>query len=166
MSCPNGNTEIAGRLLEYCAGKLAAEHARRVEAHLGECAACREFAARQTVVWKSLDEWEAPPVSAAEFDRRLYGRIQAYVPWWDRFLRPLRPALAYGVPLTAAAGLVIVATLLSQRPAELKPAPVPESAQVQMETASPEQVQRALDEMEMLRDLNRLVHSDSPESRM
>jgi anti-sigma factor RsiW len=165
MKCPMEKGESAELLLDYCSRRLDAARERELEGHIRSCAGCREFVARQRAVWNALDGWEAPPVSA-DFDRRLYGRIQEQVSWWDLVRRPLRPVLLRrGLPIAVTAGLVIVAGLLFQGPAELPAPTAPKSAKV-MEGVSADQVERAVDDMEMLRDLNRLVRADNPESKM
>ncbi len=164
MRCPIETPESAEILLAYCSGKLGKESLGGLEAHLRTCPACAGFVRRQRAVWDALDGWEAPPVSV-DFDRRLYGRLQEGVSWWDLVTRPFRPLMIRrGLPIAAAAGLLVVAGLLSQRPANVPPSRAPVSAVV--ETASPEQMQRALDDMEMLRELNRLVRADGMESTM
>ncbi len=155
------------RLVEYSAGRLDAVGSRRVEAHLHTCAACRQFVAEQNELWETLDRWKADPVSA-DFDRRLYCRIQEQTSWWEYIFRPLRPLLVrQGLPITAVAALVVVAGLLSQSP-QRPFAPVQKVVpQVsQMEPPAPDQVDRALDDMEMLRELNRLVHAEAPDSKI
>jgi anti-sigma factor RsiW len=147
-------------LLEYTAGRLEACEASALEAHLESCTRCREFARSQKMVWQALEAWEAEPVSM-DFDRRLFARIErAPVSWWARLTGQV---MRHGVPLAAAAGVIILAGLML-RPAVTPVAPPPESAQV--EVLGPEQVQSALDDMEMLRDFNHLVRADSAEPRM
>ena len=63
MHCPIENRDTAEILLGYCAQKLDAKTAAVLEAHIEICPACREFAEAQKAVWKSLDAWEAAPVS-------------------------------------------------------------------------------------------------------
>jgi anti-sigma-K factor RskA len=108
-----------------------------------------------------MEEWALAPVSM-DFDRRLYQRIERQTSWWSRVTHSLNPLFRNAVPLAAAAGVVIMAGLLMERPAG-KPtvAAVEESAQV--ETLQPEQVEHALDDMEMLRDFNSLVRADNAE---
>ena len=65
-------------LLAHTSRKLDAERAAVLEEHLANCPACREYAAAQFAVWEALDAWEAPEVSA-DFDRRLYARIDEEV---------------------------------------------------------------------------------------
>jgi anti-sigma factor RsiW len=164
MRCPIETQEHAEWLLAYCSRSLDAQRLAILEEHMRECPACREFAARQRTVWEALDTWEAAPVSM-DFDRRLYQRIQQEVSWWDLLMRPFRPLLfRQGLPIVATAGLVLMAGLLFQHPANVPPSAVPESAQV--EAMPPEQVQHALDEMEMIREFNRLVRPDTAESKM
>jgi anti-sigma factor RsiW len=144
--------ENAGLLLDYAAGKLKADVRTQMDRHIAVCPACREFAGGQQKVWRALEDWEPAEVSM-DFDRRLYARIEQNVPWWTRLLQPLNPLFRHSVPIAAAAGLVIMAGLLMNRPAV---APItPASAQV--ESLQPEQLQNALDDMEMLREFNHLV---------
>jgi hypothetical protein len=135
-----------------------------LEEHMRNCASCREFAHGQKAVWEFLDTWEAAPVSP-DFDRRLYQRIEKEVSWWDLLLRPFRPVLfRQGLPIAATAGLVLVAASLFQHPSSVPRSASPESAQV--EAMPPEQVEHALDEMETMREFNRLVRPETADPRM
>jgi len=161
MNCPMEAREGPETLLEYTAGRLEARAAAEMEAHIESCARCREFARGQQAVWQALEAWEAEPVSM-DFDRRLFARIeQTPVSWWTRLMGPV---MHHAMPIAAAAGVMVFAGLMLQRPAIEPVAPVQESAQV--ETLGPEQVETALDDMEMLRDFNHLVRPDASEPRM
>jgi hypothetical protein len=130
--------------------------------HLRECPECAAFASAQRSVSAALDLWEAPPVSA-DFDRRLYQRIEQEVPWWDFLVRPFRPlAGPRWLPVAAAAGLMIAVGLWVERPGET-PIVVPASAQVQ--ALPPEQAADALQEMQVMQEFSNLIHSDA-EPRM
>ena len=153
MNCPMESGGNAGHLLDYAAGKLKAGARAQMERHIAACPACREFAGGQRAVWQALDVWEPAAVSM-DFDRRLYARIERQVSWWTRLTRPLNPLFRHAMPVAAAAGVVIMAGLLLNRPAAMPVAPE-QSAQV--EALQPEQVEHALDDMEMLRELNHLV---------
>lgn len=164
MNCPIQTQENPELLLAYSAGKLDAQHRAMVQAHLEACADCREFAGGQRKVWEALDAWEAAPVSL-DFDRRLYERIEKEVSWWDLLMRPFRPLmLRQGLPVAATAALVLAAGLLLQRPVTVAPKAAPQSAQV--ESLAPEQVESALDEMEMMREFNRLVRVDAADPKL
>jgi anti-sigma factor RsiW len=157
MNCPieERHPEI---LVAYVAGELAAETARALERHVGGCAACRPVVAGQSAVWKTLDAWGAPPVSP-DFDRRLYRRIDedARRPWWERLVRPFRlMPLRQVLPLTACAGLLLVAGLLLQNPGII--APVAEHR----EAVRANQVENTLDDLDLLRQFGA---ADSAESR-
>jgi anti-sigma factor RsiW len=154
MNCPLESGGNAGHLLDYAAGKLKAEARAQMERHIAGCPACRAFAGGQQAVWRALDAWEPAAVSM-DFDRRLYARIDQQASWWTRLTRPLDPLFRHALPIGAAAGVVLVAGLLMNRPAAIAVAPVEESAQV--ETLQPEQVEHALDDIEMLRELNQMV---------
>ena len=168
MNCPLESRENAQLLLDYCARKLDAESETGLERHIATCGACREFAHRQRTVWEALDAWEAAPVSA-DFDRRLYGRIEAQVSWWDLLLRPFRSpwnavALRRTVAATAAACLLLMAGILLAHPA-ISPAPVP-CYMAQVDSVQPEQVERTLDAMEMLSEFSRHVRTENPDSKL
>jgi anti-sigma factor RsiW len=148
----------AGFLLDYAAGKLKADARTQMEQHLESCTACREFAGAHQTVWQALEDWEPADVSL-DFDRRLYARIEQDVPWWSRLLRPLNPLFRHSMPIAAAAGVVIMAGLLMNRPAAPPSTPASQSAQV--EALQPEQLEHALDDMEMLREFNQLLPVDA-----
>jgi len=165
MRCPIETRESAEVLLAYCGRTLDAETAAVLERHMKTCAACREFVSGQRAVWEVLDGWNAAPVSP-DFDRRLYQRIEREVSWWDLLIRPLRPLLVrQGLPIAAAVGVMIMAGVMLDRPAVTPAAPQQDNAQVQMESLRPDQVEHALDDMDMLRDFSRLMRPDAPDSK-
>jgi anti-sigma factor RsiW len=142
---------------------LDGETAAAIEAHVHACPACARILAGQRSVSEALDLWEAPPVSA-DFDRRLYRRIEQEVPWWDFLLRPFRPRLgARFLPITAAAGLLVAAGLWIERPGEV-PAPASRSAQV--DALPPDQAASALEDMQMVQEFSNLVRQDSADPRL
>ncbi len=101
----------------------------------------------------ALDLWEATAVSA-DFDRRLYRRIEQDAPWWSFLFRPQRL-----VPAGVAAAVVIGAGLWLGQPG-ITPAPRTAAVEIQ-----PEQAEDALHEMQMLEEFNRLVRADLPADR-
>jgi hypothetical protein len=128
------------------------------------CPACREFASGQRAVWEALDAWEAAPVTL-DFDRRLYRRIDREVSWWQLLVRPFRPALVrQGLPIAAAACLLVMAGVLLQHPAGAPPASQPQSAQV--EVLQPDQVEPALEAMHLLGEFSYRVRGDAADSKM
>jgi anti-sigma factor RsiW len=157
--------ESADLLLRFAAGRLDPEAGARIERHLLACASCREFAAGQRAVWDALDAWETAPVSP-DFDRRLYRRIESEGAWWARLMAPFRPApIRRGLPVAAAACFALVAGIMVvDRSPGVRPPP--RKASVQVESLRPDQVESALEEMEMLREINGLVRPDSAPSAM
>jgi len=156
MNCPIETLENAEVLLAYCARTLDPETTLILERHLAVCPMCKEFQHKQQAVWEALDAWEAMPVSP-DFNRRLYQRIEAeaQTSWWTRITRPLRPAfgpglLSRGVPLAATLCLLVLAGVILQRPDDVV-APEGLASDARMESIQPEQVERTLDEMELLR---------------
>ena len=152
MRCPIETQENAELLLSYSARRLDPESTSILEAHMERCPACREFRDGQRALWEALDEWEARPVSP-DFDRRLYRRIdeQDRMSWWAHIFGPLRPAfLRPALPLAATACLVVVAGFLTVEPGRIAAPVAVESQQVR----EAEQVERALDDLEMLRQFD------------
>jgi anti-sigma factor RsiW len=158
MICPLDDGENAQQLLDYCTRKLDRPTAEILEKHMAICPACREFAAQQRAVWEALDGWEAEPVSA-DFDRRLYRRIEEQVSWWQRLTRPLRPLASHWNVAASAAGVFVVLAaglLLNQRPAAVVERPNNDTAQVDVQ-----QVEHALDAMDLLSDFDHRVKAGS-----
>jgi anti-sigma factor RsiW len=149
MQCPVRNAEHAEILLDYCAGKLAPESLASFESHLEKCGECKEFCSRQVSAWTALDAWEAEPVSE-KFDSALYARIEAFEnrSWWKRLA--WRPALSLG-----AAGAAMAVALLVQAPVHQPKVAVPSVHETtRVETVEPEQLERTLEDLEMLKQLS------------
>jgi len=162
--CPIETEETSELLLQYCAGRLDAETARILERHIGECAACRRMFEEQQQVWRALDDWEALPVTA-DFDRRLYGRIdrEGVQPWWRRLSTPLRPLVAHrGLAVAAAACLMLAAGLMVRHP-EL---PAAVSGEARAEAVQADQVEKTLQDMELLYSLHMEAAGSTQSSAM
>jgi hypothetical protein len=151
MRCPIESQENLELLLDYGSsrGRPAGPLAEAFREHLENCSACRQAVAGQQQVRTALDIWEAPAVSLS-FNRQLYARIEEPVTWSDRvreaLSRPLQILLLWkGVPVVAAAGLVLVVGILLQHQQPAKP-----FESIAVEGAQAEQVVHALDDMEML----------------
>jgi anti-sigma factor RsiW len=166
MKCPIETRENSELLLAYCARKLDPETTISLERHLAQCPSCREYQARQQAVWEAMDAWEAMPVSA-DFNRRLYRRIEeeAQTSWWSKLMRPLRPMfgpglLSRGLPLAATLCLLVMAGALLQRSDNLVVPGDRDMSEVRLESVQPDEVERALDDMDMLRTI-RVTAADS-----
>ena len=157
MKCPIETGENS-ELLAYSEEKLEAARAAILKRHVEECTACREFVAGQRAVWSALDAWE-PPAISADFDQRLYRLLNEPEPdgWWQRWLRPV---LAHkSMPLAAAACLVVIVGLVMVKPSERS-----RMAQGQPgQTLQADQVEHALDDIEMLGDFTRSSRADAGE---
>lgn len=163
MKCPM-ETREKEVLLAYSFRKLDAAVLSLLESHVETCSACREFVQAQRAVSDALDAWQAAPVSA-DFDRRLYQRIDQQVTWFERIMRPFQSlAVRRAIPIAASAGVVLMAGLLIQRTPM-----TPQGSQrdtAQMEALQPEQLVLALDEMDTLSQLSRPVHAEGSDSAM
>lgn len=160
MNCPMESQESSALLLAFSSNRLDPDRAVPVQRHVETCSACQQFLAGQAAVWEALDMWKPEPVSA-DFDRRLYQRIDQHVSWWDLLLRPFRPAtLSQGLPIAAAAGVLIMAGLLLNRPA-VEPVSLPQQS-AQVEALPADQVEHAVDDMETLNQFNHLMMRSEP----
>jgi hypothetical protein len=152
MRCPIETQDNADLLLSYSARRLNPESTAILEAHMEVCPKCREFRDGQRTLWEALDQWEPRPISA-DFNRRLYRKIeeQEQLGWWARIFGAGRPMfLRPAPPLAATAFLVLVAGLfVVDYPGRIV-TPAAETPQVR----EVEQVERTLEDMEMLREFN------------
>jgi len=129
-------------LLDYVAGSLNAAQAAGFERHAKECSRCDALLASQAAVWRGLDEWKPEPVSAG-FNRELWRRIDAEAapPLWSalRFWKQL-------APLVAVLALVVTGYMLDHRAQQAVTAP----AAVTVSTSEADQLERALDDLQLL----------------
>jgi anti-sigma factor RsiW len=154
-------------LLDYCAGKLDVDQTVMLERHLSVCPECAQVSKSLHSVWEALDQWHAPEVSA-DFDRRLYARIEqqgtlpSYRQWLNQICDLLfRPA----VPLGIAAGLLVL-TAIRHQPVPTSvplsaPAAVNQSAEVTFSETEADQMEKTLDDLEMLHQFD--AHPEEPE---
>jgi len=154
MDCPIKTQEDTNWLLDYTAGRLRGERAAQFARHVETCGDCAGFVNAQQVVWNALDQWEPEAVSL-DFDRRLYRRIEESRPssgfpgMVRRLFHPLQPLWRPVVPLAAACLLVVAGVMLHAPQAVIAPA----DGTARVEKVEPEQVERTLDDMQMLREL-------------
>jgi anti-sigma factor RsiW len=143
MGCPIEGDEGEELILAYGARTLAPEQQIELERHLETCGSCREKAEAQRAVWSALDAW-TPTVVSPNFDERLFRRIasEEQSAWWQRLIAvnwSWRPA----VPVAVACAALIAAFLL-------KSPALRTEAQPKLQI---EQVEHALDDMDMLKQL-------------
>ncbi len=134
-------------VVAYAARTLAPEQEAALERHLELCAKCRELAVAQRAVWSALDAWAPMPVSS-NFDERLFQCIEMdrQGAWWRRWL-PVNWSWRPAVP-AAVACAALIAAFLVKSPVLRPAAHAPHQAGPQIE-----QVEHALDDMEMLGQL-------------
>ena len=150
MRCPvqNGSPDI---LLDYCARRLSPEAASILVQHMALCLDCRRVAEAQEAVWSALDNWKPAPISD-DFDERLYARITADErrSFWRRVFGDRlswKPALPLAAGCVAMA-LAVMVSIPGQGPLA---SPVEE---VRVESIEPEQLERAVEDMDMLRQFS------------
>ena len=163
MSCPLESGENAELFLDYCARRLNPDAAAVLERHIALCPRCRRFRDEQETVWRALDSWEALPASR-EFDGRLYEKIDGAsgAGWWRRLGSPLRPFLVGpAIPVAAAAGLILVASFLFHRSGGFAP---PGGPPARMEMVDAEQVDKTLEDIEMLDQFGSVLKGEGESS--
>jgi len=143
-------------IVGYTAQTLDPDAAIAFERHLKLCSRCHRLAAQQRAVWSALDDWQ-PHVVSADFDqrlaqriadsRRLFARLCAFARWiW-------RPAL----PLAICAVLAVL-FLLRDGPTGGRAVDARSSARIE------QQVEHALDDMDMLKQIGEDVTVDRTSS--
>jgi anti-sigma factor RsiW len=159
MGCAIQDREAAGLLLSYCAGTLPPEQVPPVERHIENCPGCRQWVGAQSALWQNLDDWKAPEVSR-DFNRRLYQRIEQeernrnpLAQWFQCFASRWTPFPWRTAMPVAAACAVLVAALVIQPPSFLRSQNRDESS-ARMERIDAEQVERTLDDLDMLKQLS------------
>lgn len=161
MQCPLQDKAASEVLVDYCSRKTDAKTTALLERHIADCAACRTFAEAQKSVWKALDCWDDVEISA-DFNRRLYAKIDALEKssWWTRvwsgrgreLLSPFgwRPAMPLATAcLTLALAFLLYSPSQRQQPVEQK-----SSQQVMKELVDLDQVEKTLDDIDMLKQLS------------
>ncbi|MGH9668194.1 MAG: anti-sigma factor family protein [Bryobacteraceae bacterium] len=151
MFCPSGEQDGAAVLVDYCAHSLDPETERKVEAHLRECAPCRELARSQQAVCDALGEWSPAEISP-DFDRQVFGRIERHesAGWLHGLFRPV-------LPLAGACAALLAALLLQSPSGAIHTAP-----QARVEKVDIEQAERALDDLHMLAQFSSTTLPNSP----
>ncbi len=151
MTCIHTHKRGMETLLDYCAGRLAAEQAEALEKHARECGDCRALLAAQTNLWTALDQLEAPEISA-DFDARLYARLNrekapsAWRALYDRIVLSDFMAGSWKPALVGVAGAAVLAIgLLVHAPHAQDSA-----AQVRPDSVDVEQLEVTLQDLEML----------------
>lgn len=167
MKCPTQNEETAGVLLEYCSGRLKGQALQGLARHVAVCEACGEFVAGQQKVLALLDAWESAPIGQA-FDRRVFERIDAYErqSLWHRIVEAAHQLMQRPiVPVVAAACVVLVATAV----VELRPVQTQHQEKqltgAAVERVDFEQVERTLEDLEMLREFDTSQLAETSQKR-
>ena len=151
MNCPLKTGEGTEVFVSYSARTLPAETEEALREHLKTCPDCRRTAEAQCAVWSALDAWRPAAVSS-NFDEKLYARIAAEEQkrGWRRVLDnslsmdwSWKPAM----PVAAACAALLAAFLLKS------PAPQPQPQVSVQPKVDIEQVERALDDIDMLKQL-------------
>lgn len=156
MLCPMQNGEGGDYLLDYSAGRLDATRKSVVEHHLQVCADCAAFVESQRALWTALDDWEQIDISP-DFNRRLYRQID----FEELNHSPLAKAVSWArsrwTPLTwkqgvsaAAVCAALLVALLIEVPRSARKEPAPDGIRPRAEKVDLEQVETALEDLEML----------------
>jgi hypothetical protein len=167
MQCPIQNDEAAGFLLDYCAQKLDAGRTAAVEDHLRICPSCRELVDAQKAMWDTLDAWDGM-VASPDFNRRLYARVEAeesrgILAKWTSVLVARWQFMAWRPAVRVAlACATVVAALWIQAPGN--PALDREEPQAKVERVDVEQVERTLQDLDMLKQLSPQVAPEANSS--
>jgi anti-sigma factor RsiW len=98
--------DVRPQLLEYQRGRLRADVEARVRSHLETCAACAQGEAAEQVLTELLEQRLPQHAAPLALKRQLAAAwpdalVSAKPSWWQRWGRPVVPALAVAVVLLA-----------------------------------------------------------------
>ncbi len=153
MMCIKSNQQGAEILTDYCAGRLDPIRVSEFEAHLQECAECRKLVEAQSAVWEMLDVAWKPIEVSPDFDAKLYARIAqertepAWLRWW--MPRPLWKPMA-SLAAIAAVLLLAVHLRMPDSTGRVPSNPAPQQVQLSSEKIDVDQVEQALEDMDLL----------------
>lgn len=127
----------------------------RVAAHLLTCEPCRQALAHHSSVWMMLDSWTVPNVSLG-FNRELFAKIDAVEaePWYARFTSQVKAMFSQPLLALAVAAVVIFGGFILDHPAGTTSGGSARSAAIQVSNTEAEQVEKTLDDLEMLRQFD------------
>lgn len=162
MNCPN--EEI---LLDYTAGRLDGARTALLERHAESCMDCASLIAAQSAIWRSLDEWKPAPVSPG-FNRELWRLIDedtAKSSW----TRELGQALGLNfwkqlAPLAVALALVVTAFMFDHSGRKPNISPATGAAPMVVSAGDADQLDQALDDLELLHEVDAASPPVKPES--
>lgn len=124
MNC----TSLEKNLIAYLDGKASVAERHKVEAHLHECAACRERAEQFRLLFGVLDEWQVPSPSPS-FDEAVRARV-AQLPVRSSFWAWLLPSPRAALALTAVVLLSLwLSSVRPSRPSQTTVAKVQASGE-------------------------------------
>lgn len=157
MKCPL-ESDQPERLLDYVAQRLSQTERVELHFHVASCDACRRWVDGQREVWSALDEWK-PVEASTGFNRSVYAQVAReqqsdwMTAWWHTLaarwsMAEFRPAMAMAaLCVVTAAGMLVYSRASQPETTEASQAPS------RMERVDLEQVERALDDVELLKNL-------------
>jgi len=155
MRCPIEAGNEAETMVALAGGRLTPAQREALELHMAECAACRRLADAQNLVWSALEAWTVPAVST-DFDGRLFARIAAEKrrPWWKGPVEwfSWKPALPVAAACAALLGVFLLHEPVWHDSAPAAPSTMAQPADAQK--VDVDQVERTLDDMDMLNQLD------------
>ena len=156
MQCPLKSKQGAEILLDYSSGRLTPDVLAMFQSHMELCVDCRAFATAQSATWEALDIWEPMPIPA-DFDRKLYARIDQYEKsgWWTKlWQRSIWQSGSFGPSMPIATACVTLAVgVMLYLPMNNKPAVDLTSPQIKIESSDLEQIETTLEDIEMFKQL-------------
>jgi len=151
------NCPTEDMLLDYIAGRLNRTQASLFEAHAEHCAHCAALRTSQAAVWQSLDEWKPAPVSAG-FNRELWRRIDADARQ-SSWTRELAAALQFSfwkrlAPLAVAVALIATGFVFDHAGKQAGTIQPESAASIVITASEADQLDRALDDIQLLDEVD------------
>ena len=160
MQCPVEHDETVDVLFDYVAHRLEPARHSVVENHVATCSRCAGFTVSHVQVWQALDDWKGPVVSS-DFNQRLLRRIYQTpaIPWYQGLFE-FRSGLTLKLAIPVMAACLVASTgfvfgyAAGQRGSG--PSPV-----LHVDGRQADQLEAALDDLQLLRQLDSVAPSDN-----
>ncbi len=159
--------EALERIHDPNAPPLEGDEARAFEALLEQDAELHALQSEQQALFAAMDDWASDVEPSADFDRRLHARIEAEQarPSWAQTLTDWLSWPRAAWASCAAAALAAMAVWLGPQTQTVAPAPVTKVALSGDDAEYLQELDRALDDMEMLIDFDALAPVAPAEDR-
>ena len=158
--CPKAIRGGEATLVAFVAGKVRGPDGARLRAHLEDCERCRDYVEGQRAIWQLLDDWQ-PELQNTNFNSDFASRLAHLPPepWFVEIgrrvaARMLKPAFTFSaIAAVLAVSVYVRNPFVASGHTQFVPRTVASAPRV-ISPVEAEQVDRAIDDMQLLHQLD------------